>query len=78
LGKWKPTVVSGMTQYSFEVKGDLGGATSTVNSLDILSILGDNQAITTSLTNTNEISIGWSAFLHQLTVEFVLMEYFHL
>ena len=67
LGKWKPTVVSGMTQYSFEVKGDLGGATSTVNSLDILSILGDNQAIATSLTNTNEISIGWSAFLHQLT-----------
>lgn len=67
LGKWKPTVVSGMTQYSFEVKVDVGSETSTVNSLDILSILGDNQTITTSLTNTNEISIGWSAFLHQLT-----------
>jgi hypothetical protein len=67
LGKWKPTVVSGMTQYSFEVKVDLGGATSTVNSLDILSILGNNQTITTSLTNTNEISIDWSANLNQLT-----------
>lgn len=67
LGKWKPTIVSGMTQYSFEVKVDLGGATSTVNSLDILSILGNNQTITTSLTNTNEISIDWSANLNQLT-----------
>jgi len=63
--KWKPAAPSSPSTYSFNIKGDDISSSNVINSATV-SILGDS-TITSTLTGTNEITIGWSGQLSDLS-----------
>jgi hypothetical protein len=61
---WKPKPAT-VTSYTFSVKGD-GVASSVVDNTNTLSILGNGTTISTTLVNTNQVLVNWTANLSDL------------
>lgn len=65
-GLWKPKVAATPSSYSFNIKGD-GVSTSNVISSATVSILGNGDTLTSTLSGSNEISLDWTAELADLS-----------
>lgn len=64
--KWKPAAPATPSSYSFNIKGDAVSTSNVINSATV-SILGDGNTTTSTLTGTNEITIAWEGELSDLS-----------